>query len=343
MIGYKKKLLEAQTQVLTARDEDKRTQAERYKSSKDVVKNELTKIENDIKEKKKEFEILMAELNSQMEPSGSMIEKDVLLMKQELGDLKKTKDIKKNKIHSIRNNYENTKKAFKNSEQSSIARRNDELKFEISVDENTKQSEMMKDIRKHIDTVQEKIKEIKETNQFEVPREIRYRYPYSYNANVFTIIKTIDEFKLVLTIKLFNVKNSIRLCTCCIKECKRIINENNITTTSKNMIETEIDKLFKYKRLSIVKSQLISETIITLSTAYIEIDKLFLNEMYNAEIRKNWCICLFLFPYITCCIPKLKKPKNSLLDKIVTFMTDSFNIHTIEETETIDNELDIIV
>ena len=95
-------------------------------------------------------------------------------MKQKLIKLEKIKDIKKNKISSIKKNYEGNKKAFKNSQQSSIARRNDELKFEISVDENIKQSKMMEDIRKEIDGVQEKIKEIKETNQFEVPREIRY-------------------------------------------------------------------------------------------------------------------------------------------------------------------------
>ena len=64
------------------------------------------------------------------------------------------------------------------------------------------------------------------------------------------------------------------------------------------MIENEIDKLFKYKRLSIVKSQLIYETIITLSTAYIEIDKVFLDEMDNAEIRKKWCLCLSLLSHV---------------------------------------------
>jgi hypothetical protein len=334
-----KKQLEAQTQVLAARDNDQRILTEKYNDHKDVVKSELSIIENDIKENKKNFEILINDLNEQSVTK----EKNVLLIEQKISKLEKTKNIKKNKIYSLRKNYESNKEVFKNSHKSSLARRNDELKFEILVDENIKQSKMMEDIRKEIDAVQEKIKEIKETNQFEVPREIRYRYPYSYNANVFSIIKTIDEFKLVLTIKLFNVKNSIRLCTCCIKECKRIIDENNITTTSKIMIENEIDKLFKYKRLSVVKIQLIYETIITLSTAYIEIDKVFLDEMDNAEIKKNWCICLYLFPCITCCIPKLKKTKNSLLGKIVTFMTNSFNIHELEKKEIIDDELDIIV
>ena len=85
---------------------------------------------------------------------------------------------------------------------------NAEYDYSFADEEMNNHNDIIVKIRGEIENIKNKNKDIKETNQFVIPRDIRYRYPIVYNTNVFTWIKTIEEYKMYLANQLLDIKNN---------------------------------------------------------------------------------------------------------------------------------------
>ena len=303
-----KKMLEAKQNVRKRIEEGVKTNITELEEFKNKFKKDKQKLMTEIKSIDHDIIGISGEKNKIDKLNGSREEINKML--DEIGVKMSSSSFNKNSLHNDLYNIELEYKLEKKERKKKIDAFFDDFKkiqieesekaiIELNAEETGHQKELMNKILEEIADVQKKIKEIKETNQFEVPRTIRNRYPTAYSINVFSLIKMIEDYKLILTIKLWLYRNNLRQIRQCMSTCSDILEKtHDLSIGSKNMIEEEMNKFRRSKMKFSEKKNTIYESIVALSVAYLEIDAILEDELKQGEIKRNMGYLFYCCPCI---------------------------------------------
>lgn len=145
---------------------------------------------------------------------------------------------------------------------------------------------LRKDVKDKLHLIENKIKDIKETNSFIIPSTVRSRFMNIYYTNIFSLVKKMSEMETILINNIVIKENKLR----------DMENDNNYENKP------------EYETLRGEKNELYEE-IMRVKNRYMKIDKMFKDEIRYAEIlkRRGWFIS-------KCCYPKSNHQKHDNIE-----------------------------